>query len=299
LKLRLLTRLHAHLTKAVVREKNLCQLYLFLAYNTYTHARPFQDPWAVTSQHLLRQPERLEQLGRLPLETAAQQLAEWSHHRLPQPHKNAAALQRVLTDSYPLPDELAPTVQFILTQLLDILDQLQRQVRGVDEQIQNLLSQEAYPEVAWLDSIPGIGPVFSAGLAAEIAGLERFTRVHKWDPQLKRYRPRRPKEIEDAIAKIAGLWWPKNASGQFEAEERHLSKEGNAYLRYYILQAADRMRQRIPSYAAYYQAKFDQTAKHKHKRAVVLTGRKALGLFVALLRRKEAYRAKEGDAPLS
>ena len=99
--------------------------------------------------------------------------------------------------------------------------------------------------------------------------------------------------IEDAIAKFAGLWWPENASGQFEAEERPLSKRGNDYLRYFTLLAADRMRLFIPSYARFYQTKYKQATKHHHKRALVLTGRKALGLFVGLLLHQEMYQPEE------
>lgn len=296
--LRLLTRLHVHLTKAVGREKNLFQLYLFLAYNTYPHYHPFHDALGPTSQKLLSQPQWLAHLGSLPLEQIAAQLDQVSAHRLPQPQENALRLKKALQESFPLPDELAGTVHFILDQLMATLDHLQEDLRRVDQQIARVVQSGAYPEVAWLDSIPGIGPVLSAGLAAEIAGLERFQRVPKWDPRRKSYRPRRVPEIEDAIAKIAGLWWPKNASGKFSAEERRMSKEGNAYLRYYILEAADCMRRTIRSYAAYYQTKHDQANKHQHKRALVLTGRKALGLFVALLHHQETYRAKEGDTPL-
>ena len=296
LKLRLLTRLHAHLTKDLVREKNLFQLYLFLAYNTYSHHHPFSDTLAQTSQELLRRPELLAHLAQLSEEDLATQLYELSGHRLPEPLKNAASLHRALLDSFPLPAELAEPVHFILNQLMDTLQHIQEDIQQVDSQIEALLLKEAYPEVAWLDSIPGIGPVLAAGLAAEIAGVERFQRVQKWDKKLKHYRSRRLPEIEDAIGKIAGLWWPKNASGQFEAEEHRMTKEGNAYLRYYILEAADSLRQRIPSFAAYYQKKYDQANKHKHKRAVVLTGRKALGLFVSLLSHQVSYRAEEAHA---
>lgn len=61
--------------------------------------------------------------------------------------------------------------------------------------------------------------------------------------------------MEGTVAKFAGLWCPENASCDFAVEEKPLSKRGNAYLGYYILQAADRMRLFIPSYSAYYSKK--------------------------------------------
>jgi len=71
------------------------------------------------------------------------------------------------------------------------------------------------------------------------------------------------------------------------------------------LEAGDHLRRCIPSYARYYRSKYsetcfrDESVKHKHKRAQVLTGSKALALIVSLLRHQKPYRAKEGDAPLA
>lgn len=294
--LRLLTRYHAHLTKSLVREKNLAQLYLFLAYTTYRPGQPFADPLAKTSRQFLRHPEWLQQWPLDDPQALAQTLHELSGHHLPHPLRNAQAFQDMLQQRYPLPDGLAPQVQFILEQSLELIEAYEQQLAQLNRHIQQVLQAGDYPEVAWLDSIPGLGAVLSAGLAAEIAGLERFERVPRWDRQHNAYQPRTTSQLVDAIAKIAGLWWPKNASGQFEAEELKMSKEGNAYLRYYLIEAADRMRQRIPRFQAFYRAKYTQTSKHKHKRALVLTSRKALGLFVALLRHQQTYRAEEVPA---
>lgn len=162
----------------------------------------------------------------------------------------------------------------------------------VEKEITALIKND-YPEVAWLHSIPGIGLIFASGIAAEIGNLQRFSERLRWDKKRKCYHRRSARHVEDAVAKFAGLWWPENASGDFVAEEKPLSKRGNAYLHYYILQAADRMRLFIPSYSAYYSKKFNQATKHHHKRAVVLTGRKAVGLIVGLLHRHEFYRPEE------
>jgi hypothetical protein len=72
-----------------------------------------------------------------------------------------------------------------------------------------------------------------------------------------------------------------------------MAKTGNRYLRYYLIQAADSMRQHLPDYADFYARKFQEASKHKHKRALVLTARKSIGLVVGLLHRNEPYRSKE------
>ncbi|MCM3742523.1 IS110 family transposase, partial [Oceanobacillus luteolus] len=68
-----------------------------------------------------------------------------------------------------------------------------------------------------LQSIPGIGPVLAAGIQAEIGQIERF-------------------EDETKIAKYAGLYWRKHQSGRFTADDTSLSRNGNQYLRYYLVE---------------------------------------------------------------
>jgi len=293
---RVYTRLRFHLVKSLTREKNLFNLYLFLAHTTYTLRKPFSEHLAVISQALLRDPELLASFAEMHADDLADLLHEQSP-RLGDPHKSAKRLHLVLQERYRLPEDLAETLQQAIEILLDTINHLEGQLARLEGKLIELIQSGGYPEVGWLDSIPGIGLVFASGIAAEIGDLERFMNVQVWDERKQQMRPRRPKELADAIGKYAGLWWPDNSSGNFQAEEKHLSREGNAYLRYYILEAADSLRRHLPFFTCYYNSKHDQALLHKHKRAIVLTGRKALNLFVALLRHKEFYRAKEASEP--
>lgn len=292
LTLRLRTRMRLHLMRSLSREKNHYQLFLFLGYSGYSQVKPFTDVFGWVSQQLLRQPQLLDELGEMSVDELEYQLADISQHHLKNTHETAARLYQALHGSYSVPEDLDPCIQSALFHLNEVIQLLQQQIVLVDEEIAACV-KDNYPEVAWLDSIPGLGQVFASGIAAEIAGLQRFSSPLKWDVKSKCYRQRDSREVEDAIAKYAGLWWPQNSSGKFEAEEKPMSKRGNAYLRYFILLAADRMRLYIPSYARFYQKKFRQANKHQHKRALVLTGRKALGLFVGLLHHQEFYRPEE------
>jgi transposase len=290
--LRLRTRLRFHLTQSLVREKNHYQLFLFLAHSAYTQTKPFSTPFGHVSQTLLNQPELLAELVQLPDLELTARLAEMSGQGLPDPLQAAVRLKQVLRESFPLPEGLNPSLRQALHSLSSVIAALQEHIQLIDAQIRTLV-QSDYPEVAWLQSVPGVGPVYASAIAAEIAGLDRFATPLKWDKHSKSYRRRNLRDIEDAVAKFAGLWWPHYASGQFSAEETPLSKRGNAYLRYYLIQAADHMRLSIPSYARFYARKYAQVTKHQHKRALVLTGRKAVGLFVGLLHRQETYRPEE------
>lgn len=295
LPVRFYTRLRFHLVKSLAREKNLFNLYLFLAYTTYTLRKPFSRYLAEISQDLLRNPDVLASFAEMHADDLADLLHEQSP-RLSDPQQSAKRLHQVLKERYQLPENLTETLQQAIEILLDTINHLEGQIAKIEDKLVDLI-QSGYPEVGWLDSIPGIGLVYASGIAAEIGDLDRFLNVQVWDERKQKMRPRCPQELTDAIGKYAGLWWPDNSSGNFQAEEKRLSREGNSYLRYYILEAADCLRHFLPFFTRYYNSKYEQALLHKHKRAIVLTGRKALDLFVALLRHKEFYRAKEASEP--
>jgi len=68
-----------------------------------------------------------------------------------------------------------------------------------------------------------------------------------------------------------------------------LDKSGNSYLRYYLIEGANLVRMHAAEYGRYYHAKYNESAKHKHKRAVVLTARKLVRLVDAMLRHNQLY----------
>ena len=112
--------------------------------------------------------------------------------------------------------------------------------------------------------------VFGATIVAEIGQIERF-------------------ENEAQLAKYCGLYWKKNQSGNFESERTPMTRTGNQYLRYYMVEAANSIRRHEESYRLYYQKKYDEVPKFKHKRALVLTARKFVRLVDTLLRNRQLY----------
>jgi hypothetical protein len=290
--LRFYTRLRFHIIQNLAREKCYFSAFLFLKASSYRCIKPFSDVFGVTSRLVLTQQPTLDELAELPVEDLASHLYELSGHHLPNPLDNARKLQRVAQESFPLDESLVLPVQRVLDLTLEHIRFLEAQRQRVDDWITAELT--SYPVIARLATIPGVGPVFSSGLGAEIGGIQRFLLGQKWDKKRKRYRPRNLRDAEDAVAKIAGLWWPRADSGDFEAQDRRLAKSGNRYLRYYLIQAANLMRFHIPEYAKFYARKYKEASKHHHKRALVLTARKSVGLVVGLLHRDEPYRSK-GD----
>jgi transposase len=291
LALRFYTRLRFHLVQNLAREKCYFSAFLFLKASSYRRIKPFSDVFGVTSRLVLTQQPSLDDLALLPVEDLAMDLHEMSGHHLRDPFKNALKLKRVAQESFSLDECLALPVQRILDLTLQHIHFLEAQVKQVEHWIATEL--QAHSSIRQLVTIPGVGPVFSSGNGAEIGNTQRFLQGRKWDAKHKRYRHRNLRDAEDAVAKLAGLWWPRSSSGDFEAEDRRMAKTGNRYLRYYLIQAANQMRTHIPEYAAFYARKHQEASKHHHKRALVLTARKSVGLVVGLLHRNEPYRPKE------
>jgi hypothetical protein len=270
LPLRFYTRLRFHIVQNLAREKCYFSAFLFLKASSYRCLKPFSDVFGVASRLVLTQQPTLDELAELPVEGLASHLYELSGHHLSDPFDNVRKLKLVAQESFLLDETLALPVQRMLDLTLAHIRFLETQLEQVNGWIATEL--ECHPVIAQLATIPGIiGPVFSSGIGAELGDVHRFFQGQKWDRKRKRYRPRNLREAEDAVAKIAGLWWPRSDSGDFEAEDRHMAKTGNRYLRYYVI--ADRMR------------KHREASKYHHKRALVLTARKSVGLFVGLLHR--------------
>jgi transposase len=267
-----LTRFRFHLAKTLAREKNYFLTFLFLSFSAFSQVEPFGDAFGATSSALLED-YTTEELVQSPLEELVRFLDEKGRSHFADSTELAKTLQRAARDSYRLDKVLDEPLTLILGTTMATIKTLQRQIHELDKTIAREL--EALPlERRIIRSIPGLGPVWTAGLVAEIGN------IHELDN-------------EASIAKLAGLVWHPHQSGEFSAEDSTLSKAGNAYLRYYLVEGANSVRLHCPEYREYYQAKLAQSPKHAHKRALVLTARKLVRLIDTLLRAGKVYQDPE------
>ena len=116
-----------------------------------------------------------------------------------------------------------------------------------------------------LTSVKGIGPVYSAGIIAEIGDINRFPN-------------------QASLAKYAGLAWSQHQSGSFEAQHTHLICSGNRYLKYYLCEAAFSLVRCDAEYRSFYHRKYKEVNQYQHKRALALTARKLVRLVFRLLK---------------
>ena len=98
----------------------------------------------------------------------------------------------------------------------------------------------------------------------------------------------------NVLAKYCGIVWNDNNSGDFVAKDKHMSKAGNRYLRYYIIKATERVIRHFSEYKAFYDKKYTEARTHQHKRALALTSRKFIRLLFGLLDKGQLYSPEKG-----
>lgn len=268
--LRLLTRHRYRLVHQITREKAYCLAHLYLKASEYTRIMPFSDPFGATSRAMLRDYSSIEEIAAMPFDDLVESIDQCGHRRFPDPQQNAEKLLAVVQDSYPLPQALQPAVNQILRDGFSHIAALQSSLRRIESAIAETM--ESFPNT--LESIPGMGPVYAAGIISELGHLARFDYDHA------------------KIASYAGLTWPRKESADYHAEETPLNRSGNRFLRYYLCEAANSVQMCDPVYRAYYVRKLHEVPKHQHKRAIVLTARKLIRLVTRLLTTNQPYQPR-------
>ena len=94
---------------------------------------------------------------------------------------------------------------------------------------------------------------------------------------------------QSSLARFACLAWKKKQSGKFVSQTTRLINAGNHFLKYYFCEAANSLKMHNPVFKTYYQKKYSEVPKYKHKRALVLTARKLVRVVFALLKSNQLY----------
>lgn len=263
-----LTRTRYQLAHQVAEEKQRFLQHLSFKCNTFTEEVE-SSVFGKAMMDLFLEQYSLDELSHMTLEDLAAYLRSKGKNRFEDPERIAESIQKAVRSSYRLDKVVEDSIDTILATSITVIRTFQKQMNDIDKAIKRIMAGLSQT----LETIPGIGPVYAAGIIAEIGQIDRF-------------------EDETKVAKYAGLYWRKHQSGRFTADDTSMSRNGNQYLRYYLVEAANSIRRRIPEYSTYYAKKYQEVPKHQHKRALALTARKFVRLVDALLRNNQIYTPK-------
>jgi len=263
-----LTRERYHLVRQLTDSKNHFLNNLYYRCNTLDQTLP-TSVFGATMLTLLTDEElSLDEAAALPLEQLVEHLQRLSRGKFGDPEAVAKAIKKAVRSSYRLSQVVSESVNEVLAIYAEEIRMFNQQIKGIDKAIEKVCAQ--ITGVQCLTSVPGIGPVYAAGIVAEIGQIERFPN-------------------ESHIAKYAGLAWLPHQSGTSVRQATPHTHKGNQYLRYYLVEAANSVRRYDTTYQRYYQKKYDEVPKYRHRRAVVLTARKLVRLVEYLLRNRQLY----------
>lgn len=268
--LRQITRYKFNLAQHIKSEKARALNLVLLKFSDFSQKSPF-GTFTKASMALLEN-YTLKKIVNTDVQKLAEFLYENSNNRLGGStpiEKIITALKKAARNSYRLKPNLDQAITQTLSMTFDNIRFFQRQNKKLNKVLTRQL--KAIPQT--LTTVDGIGPVYAARIISEIGDINRFDK-------------------ETNLASYAGLTWTEYQSGSFTAEETHLTKKGNKYLRYYLVEAANSLRVHNDRYKSYYYKKYNEVPKHKHKRALVLTARKFVRLVFALLSKGEIYQPR-------
>lgn len=262
-----LTRMRFHLVHNLTREKQYFLQNLFFKCNAFL-TEVDSSVFGQAILDMLSEQYSLDEIASMEVSALADYLKEKGKNRFPDPEKVALCIQKAARASYRLSKVVEDSIDLVLATSIQSIRSIQSQLKDLDKAIERTLA--GISGSTCLRSIPGIGQVFAAGILAELGDISRFG-------------------DQAAVAKYAGLTWRRSQSGSFEAEDTKRIRSGNRFLRYYLIEAANSVKNRDAEFGEYYRKKYNEVPKHQHKRALVLTARKLVRLVDVLLRNDQLY----------
>ncbi len=261
-----LTRARFVAVQNLTREKQRFMNVLFKKYSSLAQEKVFADTFSTTALAVYEEFDSADTLAYMDLHELTAFLQEKGKNHFSNPEEVAKAIQKAARSSYRLPKTVNDSVNQVLSISITSIKAMEAQIKEFDKAI--AAQMELIPNT--LSSIKGIGPVYSAGIIAEIGDINRF-----------------PSQAQ--LAKYAGLAWRQHQSGDFEAQNTRLIRTGNRFLKYYLGEAAMSLVRCDAEYRRFYHLKYKEVNKYQHKRALALTARKLVRLVYRLLKDNRLY----------
>ena len=182
--LKSLTRARFFAVQSLTREKQRFLNNVFLKFSSLTQEEVFSNTFGTTSLTILEAFDTIDDLANASLDDLICLIRTKGHGKFSDPEATAKALQAAARSSYRLPKTINDSVNQVLAVSISTMRAMDVQIKTLDKAIAEQLA--IIPNT--LTSVKGIGPVYAAGLLAEIGDVNRF-------------------DSQASLAKYAGLVW--------------------------------------------------------------------------------------------
>ena len=210
--LKRLTRHRMHLSECITREKTYMVSNLYLKFSELQllegDDKPFGSLYGATSSAVLTEFLSPQEIIDMPEEDLLTFLAGKSRNRISDLSKTSELLRKAARDSYRLDKCMYEPLSISLASSFNCIHAYQKEIKLIEQAIEKCINGMNPNALLILQSIPGIGPIWASGILSEIGDITVF-------------------HSSDALAKYAGLYWPKGDSGDFTSEDNKMSKAGS------------------------------------------------------------------------
>jgi len=277
LSLRFLTRERFNLVSKLVSLKSRFISILFIKASGFVQNNVFSDTFGNTSINLLTQFDSIDKIANMELQELVDFILTHSKNKIKCSPELAERVKYLARESYSINRVIHDSVTYSLLILLNQIKFYKKEIKLIDKEIlKSVATFQNHYNI--LLSIKGIGHVLAAGIIAELGDLSDF-------------------KDQSQVAKFAGIIWRIRQSGKYKSEETELTKTGNRYLRYYIVEAAQSLVTHNPDFLPYYKKKYSESTKHHHKRAILMVARKFIRIIFTLLKNNKFYQSPEAKKP--
>lgn len=136
---------------------------------------PFSNNYGATATAVLTELLSTDDIGTMSMENLVDFICSKGKNRFTDPERTAQLLQKATRDSYRLDKFLYESLTIAIASSFNVIRSYAAELKTVNTAIEHTvkgLHPEAYTV---LRSIPGVDPVYAAGLLAELGAIENFS----------------------------------------------------------------------------------------------------------------------------
>jgi len=165
-----LTRARFHTVQSLSREKNWFLNNLFLKFSSLAQEKIFSDRFGAASSSIIEEFFPVDKISYMPIEELVDFISKKGKGHFDYPAEIAKAVQKAARSSYRLPKTVTDSANQVLAVSFLAIKAYREQLKIFDKAIEEQF--KLIPNT--LMSIKGIGPVYAAGIVAEIGDIHRF-----------------------------------------------------------------------------------------------------------------------------